>query len=363
MGAFLLLTGSAPKAAEEAPLGPYFASDNIEYIDHIPLQNDTAGARIVGRYMYVTTSRELTIYDLSDPLRPERTGSTVIPQMPYFPQEDVDTNGKILLVPSIDGNLNVIDVEDKSNPTVIGRVSGGAGHTNTCILDCTFSYGADGQVVDLRDPTNPRVIGNWKKHTPPGSTHDVTEVAPGLVVTSGPLALLDVRSDPTKPKLRAFAYWGLGGIVHSNLWPRQMKDRFLMMGGESGGPRCGENSASFSTWDTRGWRHERTFQMLDEYKVRPGTYTDGNSAVNSLCMHWFDDHPDFHNGGLVAVAWYEHGTRILEVKGDGSIKPVGYFLPVGGATSAAYWVTDSIIYTADYHRGIDIIRVRERPDG
>lgn len=356
--AFLVAAGSARGASQDVPLGPYFASDNIEYVDHIPLQNDTAGARVVGKYMYVTTSRALSIYDLSDPLKPEQVGFTVIPQMPYFPQEDVDTNGRILLVPSIDGRLNVVDVEDKTNPRVIAQLEGGAGHTNTCLLECTYSYGAGGQVVDLRDPSNPRLIGNWRDEGLPGSSHDVTEVAPGMVVTSGPIALLDARRDPTRPKLRVLTRGGPGGMIHSNLWPRNMKDRFLMVSGEGGGPRCGENSASFSTWDTRGWRQGRAFREIDKYRVKRGTYTDGNAAVNALCIHWFDDHPDFRNGGLVALAAYEDGTRILEVKPDGSIRSIGYFLPAGGSTSAAYWITDSIIYTADYHRGIDIIRVK-----
>lgn len=338
----------------------YFASDNIEYIGHVPFENDTAGARVVGRYMYVTTSRGLSIYDLSDPLDPERVGSMVSLQTPYFPQEDVDTNGEILLMPSEDGALNVVDVEDKTNPRVIGRVGGAASHTNTCVLDCTYSYASDGAIADLRDPTQPKVVGNWKDAAPPGYTHDVTEVAPGLIVTSGPIALLDARNDPTKPVLRAHAPGGPGGMIHSNLWPRRMKDRFLLVGGENGGPQCGgETRASFSTWDTRGWRRTRTFHKVDEFRLHNGLYTDGNSPANTFCMHWFDDHPDFHNGGVVALAWYEHGTRIVKVRPSGKIKELGYFLPVGGSTSAAYWVTKRIIYTADYNRGVDIIRVTD----
>jgi hypothetical protein len=348
---------TGPAGAE--PLGPYFASPNVEYIDHVPLENDTSGARVLGGYMYVTTSRGLSIYDLEDPLAPRKVGSTILPQTPYFAQEDVDTNGRILLVATVDGVLNVVDVEDKTNPQVIGRLRGGAGHTNTCILDCTYSYASSGQIVDLRDPTDPRLVGDWSTGVPGSVTHDVTEVAPGMIVVSGPIALLDARKDPTNPVVRALAMGGPGGIIHSNLWPRQMKDTFLLVGGESAGPRCGEQSASFSTWDTRGWRRSGTFRELHEYRVESGTYTDGNAAANTFCMHWFDDHPDFRNGGLVAVAWYEHGTRILEVGPAGKIESAGYFLPMGGATSAAYWVTDDIIYTADYHRGIDIIRVTD----
>lgn len=354
----LWVSGVAPTVAREGPpLGPHFSSPNVEYLGHVPFENDTSGARVVGRYMYVTTSRALSIYNLKDPLDPVKVGSTPMPQSPYFPQEDVDTNGRILLVPSIDRVLNVVDVEDKTNPRVIGRVSGGAGHTNTCVLDCTYSYASDGQIVDLRDPANPRVVGDWKTGFPPSYTHDVTEVAPGMIVTSGPIALLDARKDPTKPVIRAYSWdEGPGGTVHSNLWPRRMQDRYLLVGGESGGPRCTEDGASFATYDTRGWRETETFRKLHEYRPPHGTYTDGNPAANTVCMHWFDDHPDFHGGGLVAVAWYEHGTRFVEVGRGGRIREVGHFLPVGASTSAAYWVTDEIVYTADYQRGIDIVR-------
>ncbi|HYP22456.1 MAG TPA: hypothetical protein VEV43_02685 [Actinomycetota bacterium] len=358
----LLISAVAPAATAVRggpPLGPHFSSPNVEYLGHVPLENDTAGARVVGRYLFVTTSRALTIYDLKDPLGPVKAGWTPMPQSPYFPQEDVDTNGRILLVPSIDGVLNVVDVEDKTNPRVIGRLDGGASHTNTCVLDCTYSYASGGQIVDLRDPANPKLAGDWKKTAglPPSSTHDVTEVAPGMIVTSGPIALLDARKDPTKPVVRAFAWDdGPGGIVHSNLWPRGMRDRYLLVGGESAGPRCTDAKASFTTYDTRGWRDSKTFRKLDQYRPPHGTYTDGNPAANTFCMHWFDDHPEFRDGGLVAVAWYEHGTRFVEVGRGGRIREAGHFLPVGASTSAAYWVTDEIVYTADYQRGIDILR-------
>lgn len=35
---------------------------------------DGVGARIVGKYMYLTTERDLTIYDISKPAAPERLG-------------------------------------------------------------------------------------------------------------------------------------------------------------------------------------------------------------------------------------------------------------------------------------------------
>jgi hypothetical protein len=109
-------------------------------------------------------------------------------------------------------------------------------------------------------------------------------------------------------------------------------------------------------WDATKWRTAHSFNMIDEYRVSNGLPTEGDAPANLFCAHWFDDHPDFHNGGLVAMAWYEHGTRFLRVRPNGTIKEAGYFLPVGGSTSAAYWVTDEIVYAVDYQRGLDILR-------
>lgn len=58
----------------------------------------------------------------------------------------------------------------------------------------------------------------------------------------------------------------------------------------------------------------------------------------------------------MAVDYYEHGTHFLDVDEAGQIKRVGYFLPNAGSTSAAYWITDEIVYAVDYTRGVDILR-------
>ena len=355
-----MLVASSSFGARAGAVPVYFKSDNVEYIGFVPLENDTAGARVVGKYLYITNSRTLTIYGLKDPENPQRLGTVVIGDEPYFAEEDVDTNGSILLWgSSLDGVLHVIDVEDKSNPTVIGELDGADEHTISCVLDCKWAYGSEGVIVDLRDPTKPKVAGNWSKGAPAsGGGHDVTEVAPGMILTSTqPMMLLDARSNPKKPKILAIGSNKDGRFLHSNLWPNSMKDRYYLAGGESSGPSCDESDGAFMTWDTRNWKKTKTFSMVDEYRVKNGVYTDGDSPANLFCMHWFDTQPGYRNGGMVAVAWYEHGTRLLQVDSKGKIKEAGFFIPLGGSTSAAYWVTDEIIYTADYNRGIDIIRV------
>lgn len=357
-----LVGSGSPVTAEPGP--GYFASGNVEWLTTMPIHTDGVGARIVGKHLYLTTERDLTIYDISKPASPRRVGHMpfVPPQEFYFPEEDVDTNGKILLSGS-QGTLYVIDVREKANPHVIGSVDGADEHTISCVLDCKYAYGSEGVIVDLRKPSKPKIVGDWTKASGAGrGGHDVTEVAPGYVVTSTqPIMLLDARRNPRKPKLLATGSNKDDRFIHGNLWPRKMKDKFLLVGGETSGPSCSDgSSAAFMTWDARKWRRTRSFSMIDEYRVKNGLPTDGDAPADLYCGHWFSTHPTYRNGGLVSIGWYEHGTRFLDVSRKGKIKEVGYFLPLGGSTSAAYWVSKRIVYAVDYNRGLDILRFTGR---
>ena len=356
LAALSVLAGVPSATAQEAGPGPgYFATDNVEWITNIPIETDSPGARVLGKYMYITTSRGLAIYNLSKPEAPSRVGFLPLIQEPQFGEEDVDTNGKILLIESL-GTLSVIDVEDKTNPVVIGEV-GASEHTISCVLNCRWAYGSSGTIYDLRNPRKPKVAGDWGKGHPATGAHDVTEVKPGFIVTSSsPLLLLDARKNPAKPKLLAQGPAPDERYMHSNLWPHQMRDKFLLVGSEGTGNCDQDQGATFMTYDARRWRDTKTFRLIDELAMQNGLPTGGDSLYNTFCAHWFETHPSFENGGLVAMAWYEHGTRFLKVNGKGKISEAGYFLPLGGATSGAYWITDKILYAVDYQRGIDILR-------
>ena len=98
-------------------------------------------------------------------------------------------------------------------------------------------------------------------------------------------------------------------------------------------------------------------------QVRPvsGNYLDGNPPDGSYhlgcSVHWFEPHPTFRNGGVVAMASYENGTRFQKIGSDGQITEVGFFEPLGGATSAPHWAPDGrTVYEIDYQRGIDVLR-------
>jgi hypothetical protein len=363
--ALLVAVAGLPAPAQAAPVPPGFASPNVEWVANVPLHADSAGARIVGTYLYASDSRSLTIYDISDPEVPVPVGATAIPQVPYFPQEDVETNGRVLVLGqgTDTGNptdaLLVFDVTTKTAPRLLSVLRGAASHTVTCVLDCTYLYASNGRIVDLRNPSAPAVVGSWG-----GSGHDLTEVSPGLVVASrNPLRLLDARTDPVHPTVLATGSPGDGRFVHGNLWPRNGADKFLLVGGETAGGDCASASAgAFMTWDTTGWAGTGTFSMVDEY--RPNASSDprnGGAAVATYCTHWFSTRPGWNDGGLVAMGWYERGTRFLRVDAAGQISEAGWFLPAGTSASAAYWVSDDLVYVFDYQRGLDILRFHDGP--
>jgi hypothetical protein len=95
----LLTAVVLPVASSPAtPVPPGFASANVEWLANVPLHADTAGGRLVGKYLYILDSRGLAIYDTTNPELPVPIGVTVLPEVPYYPQEDLDTNGQVAIV-------------------------------------------------------------------------------------------------------------------------------------------------------------------------------------------------------------------------------------------------------------------------
>ena len=170
------------------PANATLSAKNAEFIENFPLTSDSAGARLVGHYFYITTERDLTIFDVSTPEAPQQVGHLQFPASDltnyYYPQEDPDTNGKILLTTD-EGALEVIDVSDKANPHFLSKLPGTQQHTISCALDCTWAYGScgslsckTGEIIDLRDPEHPRLAGDWVKQLPRSCSRTPTTTSP-----------------------------------------------------------------------------------------------------------------------------------------------------------------------------------------
>jgi len=359
----------APASAGPSEGG--FSTDNVEYVGHVPFESATStGVSIQGKYMYLTSWRNLSIYDIKDPETPALLSTVPFGtrgEDPFmFENEQVSTNGEILLfAEQLPRNrLWVYDVEDKTNPQLIAQLAGAGGHTTSCVLDCKWAIGSAGYIIDLSNPAKPELQKEnmWEMTKMEGGVHDVEEIKPGFILASGysTVQIVDARN-PLKPKVLASASnKNPEFIFHSGTWPNGMKDRWVMMQGEQNfQPRCDpEKNGPFQTFDTKGWQKSKTLNLVDTYAVENGTYQDGSPPANGLgcSAHWFDAHDTFKNGGLVAIGYYEHGTRFVDVASNGKIKEVGWFVPWGGSTSGAWWASKDIVYAVDYTRGIDILR-------
>jgi hypothetical protein len=350
------------------PIPDGFGSKNVEFVKFVEdEQLHGIGARLVGRYLYVTSVKTLTIYDVKNPTSPKLMSRTPIVG---WENEDVATNGDVLIFADTRPNiLRVFNVEDKTNPVEIADVPDAASHTMECVFDCKWLYGSTGLIVDIRDPAHPKLQKEkWTTgtifETSSYPSHDLLEVRPGVLLTSSnPVLLLDARKDIRHPKIVATGDPGDTGFVHSAMWPQHGTDRIMMTAGETNAtPRCELQSAAFRTWDASTWKRNHTFRTIDAYQLRNGTGTDGNPVLNGMgcSTHWFQENPTFENGGLVGLAAYDHGSRFLRITSAGKIKEDGYYMPAAAETSAVHWITDRIIYSIDYTRGIDILKYTGR---
>lgn len=419
LAAALLLGSAVPAFAHpNIQLGPtlptdltHAATDNVEYLGRFPEHTGTAGGYPSedGALFYLTDPRGVFVYDTTTPESPELLGSIPIFQQTTgaaLAQEDPDTNGEILLVdgattPVGVAALQVVDVSDPENLKILSSVRV-TDHTWTCVSgidakgepnSCAYAYGRTGHIVDLTDPANATLLPvTWRQSVGYGArsnspyTHDLTEIRPGLVMTSGADAVLMDTTDPTAPvfltQIDGAHRWSSLGY-HSVEWANDGRDPYVVLGTEiapSGatnlaGSDCeGENSV-IETWDATqilaGMAEyeagaaaadafgDKSFTLVDSFDAGGrGIFLDGEAPGHVLyCAHWMELHPDFNGGGLMTVSYYNRGTRFVEVAADGTMSEIGWITPAEGYSGSSQWVSNDVVYIMDYRRGMEVVRL------
>lgn len=192
-----LITGAALIAAGGAAQGqvsPGGWSNQLEWVDTVPvdtLHTEMVGtAFLFGKHLYLDDGVQgVNIYDVSDPLNPTLINKVKRPGPEFWPSEQAgafilygrpNTNGKILLLPGYDDESNDIPPPLNGIPWPGGPATWGL------------------YVFDISDPNKVERLGKLTTYT---------------LVTSGPFcilrctwaydrfgAIVDLR-DPTKPKL------------------------------------------------------------------------------------------------------------------------------------------------------------------
>src|SRR3954469_20685314 len=172
-----LLCVAAPASAVVPPLPDAVMSPNVEYLGSI--QQDvglTTGAKVIGDRMFVTSGKNISIYDISNPASPQALGGMTVNVA--WENEEVPTNGKVLAVASdfysvgvpecvaagaATGCVQLFDVRDPAHIRLVGPIPV-ANHTAECALDCRYFFGRAGTIIDARgvlDGRAPTVVGNW----------------------------------------------------------------------------------------------------------------------------------------------------------------------------------------------------------
>jgi hypothetical protein len=120
-------------------------------------------------------------------------------------------------------------------------------------------------------------------------------------------------------------------------------------------PTC-EGAGSFQTWKIGD---DGVLRLQDMWGTEIEALSDGSgfAPATGLCSaHYFDQ-----RDGLVANAWYEEGTRFLDVSDPKDIKQIGYWIPAKGETWSAMFApndpTGQTVYALDFVRGIEVLHI------
>ena len=365
---------------KDSMAGETFRSDNVEFVGSMAGEagDMTAGGRLVGRYFYMSGVSHISVYDTLDPLKPR-----LVSRVDFgcrFENEDIATNGRSVIYSDFSAtrSLYVYDYRDPTQPKLVAEVPEAGRHTMQCVMDCKYLYGsyslsggdtpnATGSVIDLSDPASPKPLGDWTQNDvlPSRKVHDVNEVAPGIIVAAAaPIQVMDIRGDVLKPKV-------LGRSpdetkrYHSVEWPRGGKDKFMMAMFETNAtPRCEAGVGDFTVFDATGVGTTGEIKPISSYFLQNANdeKSQGNPEVNAglgCSPHWFQVRPTWKDGGIVAMASYDHGVKFLRVDDKGAITEAGHFRAPGSNAAAAYWVTCDVVYVVDYTRGLDIIKFKD----
>lgn len=363
--------------ATAAPTVGAFASPNIEHVLNIPFEG-AIGAKLIGDYMYVTGVPGLTIYDVSDGL-PVPVGALALP---HFENEQVDGNGEIVVISAdsfVMGSfmtvVAIIDVTNPNVPVLASVTRTGDGHTATCLQNCDFLWNSGGDVWDIRNPAAPKKLGVMNRdNIGHGYVHNWNVDAAGFAWAEGD-SVFDVRNyEPTADlnpvKLGASNYFGWHGSMRpyaADVTPENFADGEIDRGevvygsGEDlydynyPGGNCAGEEAVHTNW-FRKTNAGYALEYLDRWSVgTDGTLPDQKPFAATFCSaHWIDVHEN-----LLAVGWYEQGTRILDVSDPRNLRQVGYYMPVETQTWGSYFkqTADGLyLYSIDLVRGIDVLK-------
>lgn len=390
---------SAPQKRQQYLDGvsvPVISSPNIRFVGNFPETAAISGTFAKSApYFYVSSTDSISVFDVSDPVRPRLTGTLANlifenEAMNYGEKKVGGVVNRFVLVgadlvqyspddPDGVGTFNevlVVDVTDPTSPHVRSRLKTTTNtHTVSCIneSDCQYAYSAGSRgkysIVDLTDLDKPREVdsdpataGTQPFSSPAASPNPVftrgaghkwnfDNAGYGIHTGSGGSAIFDV-SDPAAPRLAATtdengvrSPWN--DFIHHNAArpnaasfdptaaPSLAKGNVLLVTEEDYENTDCATAGSFQSWHVTSLDGTPgTIHPLD--RINPVDLGEGVSAPHmAFCSaHWFD----VHQSGIVAQGFYEGGLRLIDARDPGNLTEYGYVASGLSEVWDAYWV-------------------------
>ena len=276
----------------------------------------------------------LNIVDVSDPTNPTLLSKFANQSFPNTEYEywDVKVSGGVAYATIFNANgydnyyggLDIINVSDPTNPTLLGKFGDVYNSSKDVFLYGTIAYIADDglEIIDVSDPVNPIELGQYVPYAGYSSALCVSESIVYLAAGTNGIDIIDV-SDPHNPiKLGGFDDGG-------DSWDIDIFDGIAYVSDGNGG-----------------------FEIIDvsdpQNPAKLGEFNDGGDVVNAFIL-----------GGIAYLADKYEGLKIIDIGFEcgewltpteiGSFKNEGF--------STGVFVSGDYAYLADAWYGLDIINV------
>ncbi|MEO3803660.1 hypothetical protein [Nonomuraea sp. B1E8] len=381
-------------------------SDNVEHVVNVPRTAPLDGSEDLntdlafqGDYAYLGNFGGFTIYDISDPTKPQIVSQVSCPAQ----QNDVTVYGDLLIL-SIDEprsgpecgsrddrrsweGLRIFDISDKKSPRYVSAVQTDCGsHTHTMVPagETVYVYVSSPgpepesetcqppheliQIVEIpvQDPQSAKIAAKpdlfpERSNSEGGSgCHDITAYPEKNVAAAacfGDGVILDI-TNPVEPKVvqrlndpENFQIW------HSATFNNDGTK--IVFGDELGGgamATCDRNTPPTKGADAVYDLVNGQLERRSYFKIPREQQPDENCVA--------------HNGSLIPVpgkdvmvqSWYQGGVSIWDFTDSANPKEIGFFErgpdETGGTVGSwsAYYY-NGYIYSSDMRQGLDVLRI------
>lgn len=272
---------------------------------------------VLGKHAYVADGPRFTVFDISNPSAP-----TLLKSIGLNDARGVFVSGNYAYVADGSQGLQIIDISDPANPSVVGNYNTDGNAMGVWVVG-DYAYAADDarglQIIDVSDPASPSLVDNYDTD---GNAEDVYVAGNYAFVADGSegLQILDINPDNPPTLVSSFDTDGDCRCVYIH------GDRAYVADGSKG----------FQIFDISN--------PVDLKQV--GSFSTAGGQADDI----------FVSGNHAYVANGTSGVQVFDISDLASPKLVDTFDPTGGDARGIF-VSGNYAYVADEDLGMIVYHV------